>query len=77
MPIFEIPDIKEGIKYEPVPEENDKFNVILKGYLKNGFKIVNDKIVPLEFTTDSIDFNISIINWRREMDNYMEIQKKG
>jgi hypothetical protein len=61
-PIFEIPDIKEGIIYEPIPDENDKFNVILKGYLKNGFKIVNDKIVPLEFTTDSIDFNISIIN---------------
>ena len=62
MPIFEIPDIKEGIKYEPVPEENDKFNVILKGYLKNGFKLVNGKMIPLEFTTDSIDFNISIIN---------------
>ena len=62
MPIFEIPDIKEGIIYEPIPEENDKFNVILKGYLKNGFKVVNDKIVPLEFTTETIKFNISIIN---------------
>ena len=61
-PIFEIVDIENGISYEPMPNKKDKYNIILKGYLKNGYKINERKIIPLEFTTNDINFNLSITN---------------
>ena len=61
-PIFEIIDIENGISYEPIPNKKDKYNIILKGHLKNGYKINERKIIPLEFTTDDINFNLSITN---------------
>ena len=61
-PVFEIVDIQNGISYEPILGKPDKYNLILKGYLKNGYKILEKKIVPLEFTTNEIKFNLSITN---------------
>ena len=62
MPVFEISNIKNGISYDPNPENNDKYSIILKGYLKNGFKVTENKLIPMEFTTQDIKFNISIMN---------------
>ena len=62
MPVFEISNIKNGISYDPNPENNDKYGIILKGYLKNGFKVTENKLIPMEFTTQDIKFNISIMN---------------
>ena len=62
MPVFEISNIKDGISYEPNPENINKYGVILKGYLKNGFKVTENKIIPMEFTTQDIKFTISIMN---------------
>ena len=61
-PIFEINNIKEGITYEPIPEKEDKYNIMLTGYLKNGYKVSNKKIIPLEYTNNEIKFNLSITN---------------
>ena len=61
-PLFEIINIKDGISYEPIQERDDEFNIILTGYLSNGFKIVGKKVKPLEYTTEDINFNLSIIN---------------
>ena len=61
-PIFEITNIIDGIKYEPVIENDDKFNIILTGHLKNGYKVLSKKIIPLEFTQKEINFNLSITN---------------
>ena len=62
MPLFEISNIKNGISYDPNQENNDKYGIILKGYLKNGFKVTENKLIPMEFTTQDIKFNISIMN---------------
>ena len=62
VPVFEIENIKDGIVYKPIPDEEDKFNVILSGYLKNGYKVLEKKIIPLKYSTNDIDFNISVIN---------------
>ena len=62
MPVFEISNIKDGISYEPNPENINKYGIILKGYLKNGFKVTENKIIPMEFTTQDIKFTISIMN---------------
>ncbi len=61
-PIFEITNIINGIKYEPVIENDDKFNIILSGHLKNGYKVLSKKIIPLEYTPNEIKFNLSITN---------------
>ena len=61
-PIFEIVDIEKGIIYEPIKNKEDKFNIILNGYLKNGYKVSDKRIIPLEFTTNEIKFNLSITN---------------
>ena len=58
MPVFEISNIKDGISYEPNPENINKYSIILKGYLKNGFKVTENKIIPMEFTTQDIKFTI-------------------
>jgi hypothetical protein len=34
----------------------------LKGHLKNGYKINEKKIIPLEYTSNDINFNLSITN---------------
>ena len=62
VPVFEITNIKDGIIYKPIPDEDDKFNIILSGYLKNGYKVSEKKIIALTYTTDEILFNLSIIN---------------
>ena len=62
MPVFEISNIKNGISYDPNQENSDKYGIILKGYLKNGFKVTEKKLIPMEFTTQDIKFNISIMN---------------
>ena len=62
MPVFEISNIKNGISYDPNQENSDKYGIILKGYLKNGFKVTENKLIPMEFTTQDIKFNISILN---------------
>ena len=61
-PIFEIVDSQKGIIYEPILQKEDKYNIILTGYLKNGYKILDDTIIPLEYTTKEINFNLSITN---------------
>ena len=61
-PIFEIIDIENGISYEPIPNKKDKYSIILKGHLKNGYKINEKKIIPLEYTSNDINFNLSITN---------------
>ena len=61
-PIFEIVNIEKGITYEPFTDSEDKYNVILTGYLKNGYKVSDKKIVPLEYTLNEIKFNLSITN---------------
>ena len=62
MPVFEISNIKNGISYDPNQENSDKYGILLKGYLKNGFKVTENKLIPMEFTTQDIKFNISIMN---------------
>ena len=62
MPLFEISNFKNGISYDPNQENSDKYGIILKGYLKNGFKVTENKLIPMEFTTQDIKFNISIMN---------------
>ena len=59
-PVFEIFDSQKGIIYEP--QEDNKYNIILTGYLKNGYKILDDTIIPLEYTTEDIKFNLSVTN---------------
>ena len=61
-PIFEITNIENGIIYKPIEENENKYNIILTGYLKNGYKISEKKIVPLEYTLNEINFNLSITN---------------
>ena len=61
-PFFIIPNFKEGIVYEPIPEQDDKFNIILTGHLKYGLKKEGNKIKPLQFTSEDINFNLTIIN---------------
>ena len=61
-PIFEIVNIQKGIIYEPIVDRNDNYNIILTGYLKNGYKVMEKKIIPLEFTSNEIKFNLSITN---------------
>ena len=61
-PIFEITNIQNGIIYQPIPEKDDKYNLILNGYLKNGYKISDKKIIPLDYTPNEIKFNLSISN---------------
>ena len=62
MPVFEIVNIQRGIIYEPVNDKNDKYNIILTGYLKNGYKVFERKIMSLEYTLDEIKFNLSVTN---------------
>ena len=62
VPVFEIENIKDGIVYKPIPDEDDKFNIILSGYLKNGYKVLEKKIIPLKSTPTEIEFNLSVIN---------------
>ena len=62
VPVFEIDNIKDGIVYKPIPNDDNKYNIILSGYLKNGYKVLDKKIVPLKYTTDTMTFTISIIN---------------
>ena len=61
-PIFEIVNIEKGIIYEPLTDSEDKYNIILTGHLKNGYKISDKKIVPLEYTLNEIKFNLTITN---------------
>lgn len=61
-PVFEITDIQKGIKFEPLPDRDDKYNIILTGYLKNGYKVTNQKLLMLEYTPDEIKFNLSVTN---------------
>ena len=61
-PIFEITDIVKGITYMPIADIKDKYNIILTGHLKNGYKVSDKKIIPLEYTIDEIKFNLSITN---------------
>ena len=61
-PVFEIVNIEKGIVYEPLLEKNDKYNIILTGYLKNGYKILDKKIVSLEYAPNEIKFNLSVTN---------------
>ena len=61
-PIFEIVNIEKGIVYEPIKNKEDKYNIILNGFLKNGYKVSDKKIIPLEFTLNEIKFNLSITN---------------
>ena len=59
-PVFEIVDSQKGIIYEP--QTDKKYNIILTGYLKNGYKILDETIIPLEYTTEEIKFNLSVTN---------------
>ena len=61
-PLFEITNFKGGIIYEPIPDRDDAYNIVLNGYLKNGFKVEENKIKPLVYVSDEINFNLSIIN---------------
>ena len=61
-PIFEITSIEKGIKYEPIIGNENKFNVILTGYLKNGYKISSNKLKEIDYTADEIKFDLSITN---------------
>jgi hypothetical protein len=61
-PVFEIINIQKGIKFEPLPDREDKYNIILTGYLKNGYKVANKKLIMLDYTPDEIKFNLSITN---------------
>ena len=61
-PIFEITNIQNGIIYEPQVDTDDKYNIILTGFLKNGYKVMEKQIIPLEFTLNEIKFNLSITN---------------
>ena len=61
-PVFEITNIQKGIIFEPFPDRDDKYNIILTGYLKNGYKVTNQKLIMLEYTPDEIKFNLSITN---------------
>ena len=54
MPVFEIVNTQRGIIYEPLDDKNDKYNIILTGYLKNGYKVYERKIMSLEYTLDEI-----------------------
>ncbi len=62
MPVFEIVNTQRGIIYEPLDDKNDKYNIILTGYLKNGYKVYERKIMSLEYTLDEIKFNLSVTN---------------
>ena len=59
---MEISNIKDGIAYQPDLENVDKFNIILTGYLKNGYKVTEKKIIPLDYTKNTIKFNVSVMN---------------
>ena len=61
-PVFEITNLQKGIIFEPFPDRDDKYNIILTGYLKNGYKITNKKLTKLEYTPDEIKFNLSVTN---------------
>ena len=61
-PVFEITNLQNGIIFEPFPDRDDKYNIILTGYLKNGYKITNKKLTKLEYTPDEIKFNLSVTN---------------
>jgi hypothetical protein len=61
-PVFEITNIQKGIIFAPLPDRDDKYNIILTGYLKNGYKVTNQKLAMLEYTPDEIKFNLSITN---------------
>lgn len=69
-PVFEIENIQNGISYDPISDKEDKYNIILTGYLKNGYKVLNNKIMMLEYTPKEIQFNLSII------DNLVEESKE-
>ena len=61
-PVFEIINIQKGIIFEPLPDRDDKYYIILTGYLKNGYKVTNQKLTMLDYTPDEIKFNLSITN---------------
>ena len=61
-PIFEITSREKGIKYEPIIGDENKYNVILTGYLKNGYKISSNKLTVIDYTQDEIKFDLSITN---------------
>jgi hypothetical protein len=61
-PVFEIINIQKGIIFEPLRDRDDKYNIILTGYLKNGYKVTNQKLTQLDYTLDEIKFNLSITN---------------
>lgn len=61
-PVFEISNIQKGIIYEPVSNDDNKINLILSGYLKNGYQITENNISLLEYTPNEIHFNLSISN---------------
>ena len=61
-PVFEIDSIQRGIIYQPDENDKDKISLVLKGHLKNGYKISQDNISLLEYTPDEIKFNLTVSN---------------
>ena len=63
-PVFEIANIKDGIVYKPILDDDEQYNIVLTGYLKNGYKASqkNNKLYPLDYVPDDIKFKISVIN---------------
>ena len=61
-PVFEITNIQDGITYNPIGNEDDKLNLILTGYLKNGYKLSKNSISLLEYNPNEIEFNLTISN---------------
>ena len=62
VPVFEIQNFREGISYKPNLENDDLYNIVLTGYLKNGFKVSGEKIVPLDYVREEIKFKIAVTN---------------
>lgn len=62
VPVFEIQNFKEGISFKPNLENDELYNIVLTGHLKNGYKISNEKIVPLDYVREEIKFKISVTN---------------
>ena len=62
VPVFEIQNFREGIAYKPNLENDDIYNIVLTGYLKNGYKISGEKIVPLDYVREEIKFKITVTN---------------
>ena len=62
VPVFEIQNFREGIAYKPNLENDGLYNIVLTGYLKNGYKISGEKIVPLDYVREEIKFKITVTN---------------